>query len=273
MSFDIFKSMVHNLVEDMIDIDDKVRKESGMPPSGSFEAVPEEQTEEEALAIAEAEKAKKEEALKKQKGAKPKTEEEEAAELAAHIQKSSIALASTLSKPDSEKIISAEKEIELIKTRWLMQNHLKMDPDMYDQINRKLSLFDIDISSKDLVLRLDLDVPLSKFTAPVGSYGKESGKTSDVGTHNNKQSNANMKTVSENQSAVSISPLGEQENWWKGRVILDNSWVKRVVAELRYCMDKMANRIFVIGNLGERHGKIKGENSMKIIQTELQKHI
>jgi len=43
-----------------------------------------------------------------------------------------------------------------------------MDPEMYDQINRKLSLFDIDISSKDLVLRLDLDVPLSKFTAPVG---------------------------------------------------------------------------------------------------------
>lgn len=80
-----------------------------------------------------------------------------------------------------------------------MQNHLKMDQEMYDQINRKLSLYDIDFSSKDLILRLDLDIPLSKFTAPVGSYGKEmSGKTSDVGTQNNKTSNANLKTVSEN---------------------------------------------------------------------------
>jgi hypothetical protein len=46
---------------------------------------------------------------------------------------------------------------------------------------------------------------------------------------------------------------------------LDHTWVKRVVAELRMFMEKMVNRVFVIGNLGERDGKIMGQNSMKII--------
>ena len=38
-------------------------------------------------------------------------------------------------------------------------------------------------------------------------------------------------------------------------------------------MERMVNRVFIIGNLGEKHGKIKGENSMKIIQNELAKVI
>jgi hypothetical protein len=71
------------------------------------------------------------------------------------------------------------------------------------------------------------------------------------------------------QSVVSVSPLGDQEDWWKARQIFDKSWVKKVVTELRFCMEKMCNRVYVIGNLGEKHGKIMGENSMKIIQNEL----
>ena len=38
-------------------------------------------------------------------------------------------------------------------------------------------------------------------------------------------------------------------------------------------MERMANRVFVIGNLGEKTGRIKGENSMRIIQNQLQQHI
>ena len=47
-----------------------------------------------------------------------------------------------------------------------MKNHTKMDAEEYDNINRKLSIFDLDIGSKDIILRLDLDVALSEFTAP-----------------------------------------------------------------------------------------------------------
>jgi 3-phosphoglycerate kinase len=38
-------------------------------------------------------------------------------------------------------------------------------------------------------------------------------------------------------------------------------------------MERMVNRVFILGNLGEKSGKIKGEDSMKIIQHELQQHI
>jgi len=72
------------------------------------------------------------------------------------------------------------------------------------------------LGAKDIILRLDLDIPLSKFTAPpkvldiisagksvqegapsVGSKGKD--KNSDAG------------------SAVSVSPLGDEEHYWKTR--------------------------------------------------------
>ena len=67
------------------------------------------------------------------------------------------------------------------------------------------------------------------------------------------------------ESIASLSPLGDQEDWWRARTILDKTWVKKVVAELRFCMERMCNRVFVIANLGEKYGKIMGENSMKIV--------
>ena len=50
---------------------------------------------------------------------------------------------------------------------------------------------------------------------------------------------------------------------------MDHSWVKKTVLELRMCMERMVNRVFIIGNLGQKAGHIKGENSMKIIQNVL----
>ena len=41
-----------------------------------------------------------------------------------------------------------------------------MNEEKYDELNRLESILDIDISGKDLVLRLDLDVPLSAYIAP-----------------------------------------------------------------------------------------------------------
>jgi hypothetical protein len=46
-----------------------------------------------------------------------------------------------------------------------MENHLKMDADTFEKLNRKMSILDIDISELDVVLRTDLDVPLSLYTA------------------------------------------------------------------------------------------------------------
>ena len=44
-----------------------------------------------------------------------------------------------------------------------MDNHLVMDDVMFDKLNRKVSVLDIDISEQEVILRADLDVPLSPY--------------------------------------------------------------------------------------------------------------
>jgi len=44
-----------------------------------------------------------------------------------------------------------------------MDNHLKMDAEMFDVLNRKVSILDIDVAELEVVLRTDLDVPLTPF--------------------------------------------------------------------------------------------------------------
>lgn len=115
---------------------------------------------------------------------------------------------------DSEKVKAAEKEIELIKTRWLMQNHLKMDKDAYDAVNRKLSIYDIELGARDIILRLDLDIPLSKFQAPLKANDMLSHKSLDAPASVGKDSKLNVKN-SELGSVVSASPLGAEEDYWR----------------------------------------------------------
>jgi hypothetical protein len=158
-------------------------------------------------------KAKKAEAAKKSK-AKPKTEEEEAEEFRVHVERIGENLAGLLTRENSEKLISAEREIELTRTRWLMKNHIKMDGKQWDIINRKLSVFDIDIGSKDLILRLDLDVALSPFEAPPKGLDVVSNKQSE---QKNSTITKTDKVKSDNESVVSVTRLGEQEAYWQSR--------------------------------------------------------
>lgn len=124
-TYDIFRAMVLNFSEDVIDVDERARKELVMVENMGFEIIPEEQTEEEAAALVEDLKNKKAEAAKRNKQ-KVKTDEEEAADLEQLIAKTSAEMGKTLSERD-DKIQAVEKEIELIKTRWLMDQHTKMD--------------------------------------------------------------------------------------------------------------------------------------------------
>jgi hypothetical protein len=47
-----------------------------------------------------------------------------------------------------------------------MDNHDTMDSKQFDDLMHLESVLDIDIAGKDLIVRLDLDVPLSEYTAP-----------------------------------------------------------------------------------------------------------
>ena len=44
------------------------------------------------------------------------------------------------------RIDRCEKEISLLKTDWLMANHLTIDKELFDMYNRKVSVLDIDIA-------------------------------------------------------------------------------------------------------------------------------
>ena len=44
-----------------------------------------------------------------------------------------------------------------------MDNHKTMDTEMFDCLNRKVSIMDIDFGDKEIILRTDLDVPLNPF--------------------------------------------------------------------------------------------------------------
>ena len=76
------------------------------------------------------------------KGKKPKTEEEEAAELEEHKNKVAECLSKNLI---ATRIDRSEHKIQLLTTEFLMENHLKMDYDMFEKLNRKVSVLDIDI--------------------------------------------------------------------------------------------------------------------------------
>ena len=73
---------------------------------------------------------------------KPKTDEEEAQELKDITEKSVQQLADHLC---GNEIDRAEKEIKLLETKWLIDNHLVMNEEMWDCLNRKMSVLDIDI--------------------------------------------------------------------------------------------------------------------------------
>ena len=182
---------------------------------------------------------RKAEAAKKTK-AKPKTEEEEAEELEQ--------LKKIIVKEIGQKIYGSEgqciingalDELQLQKTRDQMDNHIVMDEEIYDKLNRKLSVYDVELGSRDVILRLDLDIPLSKFIPPE--------KIQDLGSLKSAEHKAGPSVGGESKirdrmsdvnSVVSHSPLGEEVEYWKQRNILDHSWVKQTVAELKMIMEK-----------------------------------
>ena len=136
-----------------------MREEVGAYPIETFRVPPEDETEEQRSEFIKQSSLAKQEALKKLKK-KPKTEEEEAKELEEINTKVIECMSQTLVQEETEKV---EREIELVKTKWLMDNHKTMDREAFDCLNRKVSIMDIDFAEQEIILRADLDVPLNPF--------------------------------------------------------------------------------------------------------------
>ena len=93
---------------------------------------------------------------------KPKTEEEEAKEAEDIKTKMLEVMQTTLVRDETDKI---EREIEFVKTKWLMDNHITMNEECFDTLNRKVSILDIDFAEQEVIVRADLDIPMSPFVA------------------------------------------------------------------------------------------------------------
>jgi hypothetical protein len=55
------------------------------------------------------------------------------------------------------------RQIDILQTKWLMDNHEQMSEAKYDELLHLESVLDIEVGGKDLIVRLDLDVPLSAY--------------------------------------------------------------------------------------------------------------
>lgn len=66
-----------------------------------------------------------------------------------------------------------------------MDNHLTMDRKEYDDLYHLESVLDIDVAGKDIIVRLDLDVPLSNYVPPQSE--------SQMGTHDDMTKSQNTK--------------------------------------------------------------------------------
>jgi 3-phosphoglycerate kinase len=134
-------------------------------PEWQFECVTEDMTEEEVAKMKEDAETRKSEWMKKNKK-KPKTEEEDAEDLEQ--------LKTQISEKIKEKVVNEdtiigdiESKIEMKNLSDLLHNHIVMNKDKWDELYRKKSILDVDCESKNVLLRLDLDVPISEYNPPV----------------------------------------------------------------------------------------------------------
>ena len=67
--------------------------------------------------------------------------------------------------------------------------------------------------------------------------------------------------------------ISQPQGLIRPRQVTDPSSLGKVVSTVKYCMDRMANRVFLIGNLGPKSGQFNHEFSMKPIHSALAKQI
>jgi len=212
------------------------------------------------------------EQLKKLKK-KPKTAEEDAADKKELLSRMTTSMSTQFVDCELDR---CESEIELLKTEWLMENHLKMDAEAFEKLNRKMSILDIEISDLDVVLRTDLDVPLSPFTPlpPLEEEFKEwilqqEEEAQQSGKKKQKKSKKQLEEEAEIQQRYEQGKIAREEPW-KFRQIQDQKLLKRTEASVKLLQEKQPKRIVLLSSLAEKCGRVKLENSVRSIMPQLQ---
>lgn len=236
LSYTVLQRSIGSFVENVVDHDCKARIAMELPMLETWQCIPEEWTQEQRLAFVAAEAAKVSEALKKNKK-KPKTAEEDAKDKEELLSK----VCSTLSTQFTEsEIDKCESEIELLKTEWLMMNHLKMDSDAFEKLNRKMSILDMDISDLDVVLRCDMDVPLTPYVPlpPLEEEFKELLEAQEAEAAQASQKKKAKKSKKQLEEEAELLLKYEQgklarDEPWKMRQVTDHRLLRRTEASVK----------------------------------------
>jgi 3-phosphoglycerate kinase len=145
----------------------------------------------------------------------------------------------------------------------MMENNLCMDAVAFEKLNRKISILDIDISDQEVVLRADLDVPLTPFVhfKPIEEEFKElieqlqEEATQDAAKQKKvKKTKKQLEDEAEQMARYEQAKKMRSEPW-KTRQILDHKLLKRTEVSLKYLQEKLAKRIIVLSSIGEMCGR------------------
>jgi hypothetical protein len=227
LSHKVLSASIEAFIENVIDVEAKTRVALDMPLQENWQCIPEEWTPEQRQTAIQQEALKVAEQLKKNKK-KPKTAEEEQAEKRELQTRTVAALCQQFTEGEIDR---CEAELEMLKTEWLMRNHLKMDCAAFEKLNRKVSVLDIDIADMEVVLRTDLDVPLTPYQAlpPLEEEFKDFLQQQQEEASLKKKQKKTKKQQEEDAEMQSRYEQGKlaREEPWKSRHITDLRLVKR----------------------------------------------
>jgi hypothetical protein len=241
------------------ELDETIREEIGMPEY-TFEYETDEMTEEDILKMKEDKEARKSEWMKKLKK-KVKTEEEEKQDMDDLIQNVTLKVIE-----DKSVVGDVESIIAMKMLQRHLDSHIVLDKEKWDEYYRKKSILDIACEGKNVLLRLDLDVPLSEYISPEeGSLlEQESRHGAKIAKDLMPASTMRSEILKSNIASTKKSPFEDTQRTdkqvtevnkldiLKTRQIIDSSKIKKNLPMIKYCIENLAMRTFVIGNLGDR---------------------
>lgn len=134
-----------------------------------------------------------------------------------------------------------EKEIAIVRTKWLMDNHKIMNEETFDCLNRKVSVLDIDLAETEVILRVDVDIPMQPFVPmlPIEEEFRaffEAQAEATKESQKSKKKKKNKKQLEEEQEQLALLEQAKKlrSEPWKQRQILDHKLIKRTTTVLKY---------------------------------------
>ena len=143
-----------------------------------------------------------------------------------------------------------------------------MDLTLYEKLSRKQRLEWVDLEGKVVLLRLDLDVPLSKIeietvVVPADKDPLRPSVLPPQGASPAKGSLSKRNSTALKRKGTKDETSMLEEKRIKERTVLDFTDVDKAVKTLMYLVDHLCDRIIVLASLGDQHGKECKTQSMK----------